>query len=95
MAETKDGGPNKMQPLLDHLEGKSVIVKTWFADPENRGQARVYTSLPNEEQLAAWSEAAFTNGGPLVKIELIWDPKEAAALAARTAPAKSGQEGGK
>ena len=29
---------------------------------------------------ALWEDAAFTNGGPLVKIELVWAPNEAAKL---------------
>lgn len=64
----------------DHLSGAGVVVKTWYADPANLGKANVSTSLPGDEELELWADAAFTNGGPLVKIELIWAPKEAAEL---------------
>jgi hypothetical protein len=69
------------QAEIDHLAGEGVIVKTWYADPENKGQATVYTTLPSEEELELWEDAAFTNGGPLVKIELVWAPEEARKLA--------------
>lgn len=75
------------QAEIDHLAGEGVVVRTWYADPENKGQAKVYTSLPSGEELDLWEEAAFTNGGPLVKIELVWAPEEAKKLAA-----KSGEE---
>lgn len=72
------------QAELDHLAGEGVVVKTWYADPENKGQAKVYTSLPSDEELELWEDAAFTNGGPLVKIELVWAPDEAKKLAANS-----------
>jgi len=65
---------------LKHLGGEGIVAKRWYADADNEGQAKVYTSLPNDEELEAWQEAAFTNGGPLVKIELIWSPREAGEL---------------
>lgn len=64
----------------DHLAGTGVVVKTWYADPDNPGQATVFTSLPSDEELDLWADAAFTNGGPLVKVELIWAPTEAENL---------------
>lgn len=70
------------QAEIDHLGGAGVVVKTWYADPDNPGKANVTTSLPSEEELELWQDAAFTNGGPLVKIELVWAPKEAADLEA-------------
>ena len=63
-----------------HLRGDGIVARHWYADPDNKGQANVYTKLPSDEDLAIWSEAAFTNGGPLVKIELVWAPDEVAAL---------------
>ena len=65
---------------LNHLYGQGIVVKTWYSDPETKGQAKVFTSLPSEEELGLWHDAAFTNGGPLVKIELVWSPEEAKAL---------------
>jgi hypothetical protein len=70
------------QAEQDHLAGAGVVVKTWYADPANPGKANVTTSLPTEEELDLWQDAAFTNGGPLVKIELVWAPDEAAKLEA-------------
>jgi hypothetical protein len=81
---------NKMQAELNHLGGEGVVVKTYYADPEKPGVANVYTSLPGVYERELWQETAFTNGGPLVKIEIIWSPKEAAELTAR----KEGQGGG-
>ncbi len=65
---------------LDHMAGNGVVVKYWYADPDNKGVANVHTSLPDDVQSEAWQDAAFTNGGPLVKLEMIWDPKEAKSL---------------
>ena len=73
------------QREIDHLEGKHVVVKRTYVNEANDGTATVTTSLPNDEELELWVDAAFTNGGPLVKIELVWSPKEAEALNARYA----------
>lgn len=70
------------QEELDHLEGKGVVVKAYYADPDKPGVANVSTSLPSEDELAIWEDAAFTNGGPLVKIEMVWSPSEAEKLKA-------------
>lgn len=70
------------QREIDHLSGKHVVVKRWYADQSNPGMANVTTSQPSDDELALWEDAAFTNGGPLVKIEIVWDETEAARLAA-------------
>ena len=59
-----------------------MVVRTYYANPDQPGTAAVYTSLPSDEDLGIWADAAFTNGGPLVKIELVWEPAEAAKLKA-------------
>lgn len=71
------------QREIDHLNGKNVVVKHWYADRDNPGVASVTTGLPSDDELSLWADAAFTNGGPLVKIELIWSPQEADALKAQ------------
>lgn len=68
------------EEITNHLGGVGVIVRTYYADPDNKGKANVYTSLPDELELELWQEAAFTNGGPLVRIELLWAPEEAKQL---------------
>jgi hypothetical protein len=65
---------------LNHLAGKGVVVRHWYAGPDNNGKANVSTSLPSDDELALWADAAFTNGGPLVKVELVWSPDEAAKM---------------
>lgn len=68
------------QKKLDHLNGTGVVVKRWYVDQDNPGMANVSTSLLNEDERELWLDAAFTNGGPLVKIELVWAPQEADRL---------------
>jgi hypothetical protein len=59
----------ELQREVALLEGGGVIVRTYYANPEQPGIATVCT---------------FTNGGPLRKIELVWSPEEAAKLKADT-----------
>lgn len=68
------------EKLVAHMAGDGVVAKYWYADTDNPGFANVTTKLPSDEDLEAWQDAAFTNGGPLVKIELIWSPAEAKSL---------------
>lgn len=67
---------------LAHLSGEGVIVKTWYANCDTPNTANVYTSLPDDAELSLWEDSAFTTGGQLVKIELIWDLAEAENLKA-------------
>lgn len=74
------------QQEIDHLSGRGVVVKTYYADPSQPGVANVSTHLPDGDELSVWEDAAFTNGGPLVKIEIVWSPSEAQALREMDAP---------
>lgn len=85
-----DNPKTSSEKELDHMGGNGVVAKHWFAKPGEPGKAYVFTSLPNEEELDAWQEAAFTNGGPLVKIELIWAPDEARSLEEEVRPSDGG-----
>jgi hypothetical protein len=76
---------------LAHLAGEGVVMKFWYADPEKPGMANVTTTPLSGEARELWEDAAFTNGGPLVKIELIWSPKEAEELAKLDAEAEAGE----
>lgn len=70
----------ELQAEFAHLEGDGVVVRTYYANREQPGTRTVFTRPPSDEECAVWADAAFTNGGPLVKIELVWDPAEAAKL---------------
>lgn len=83
MAVTKDLSPD-LQKDFAHLEGDGVVVRTYYANRDQPGTATVCTGLPSDDELGVWADAAFTNGGPLVKIELVWDPAEAEKLKAAT-----------
>ncbi|MEO1206417.1 MAG: hypothetical protein AAFV45_08790 [Pseudomonadota bacterium] len=64
---------------LNHLAGEGVVVRRWYAN-DDRKTCAVVTTLPSSEEAEAWQCAAFTNGGPLVKLEIEWNPKEAEKL---------------
>lgn len=39
------------QAEIDHLAGEGVVVRTWYADPENKGQARSIPRCPAAKNL--------------------------------------------
>lgn len=64
----------------DHLAGTHVVVKSTYLNESRDGTATVCLSIPTDAEYEAWQDAAFTNGGALVKVELIWSPEERANL---------------
>lgn len=67
---------------LDYLAGVGVVERHYFANQDDPKTCTAITSLPSEIAVELWNDAVFDNA-PLVKVELVWAPDEAKALAER------------
>lgn len=79
MSEKKED----IEAAVSHMAGEGCLVTYQYGN-----RCSVHLLSEGSIEAEAWQEAAFTNGSPLVKITIEYDPKRAAELAAFDAARK-------